>query len=149
MGPQGWYRDPYGSHDDRWFSDGKPSSLVRDQGAESYDDPPHGRPSAYPRERPAGEQLPPVRAVRAGTHYPLWAAWLPGLLTIAVWGFFWRSPFFVDVLALVVALLAAAVGAPRWRPAITVTSWVAFVLLCVGIPLLLAYAIGQGLNSGG
>jgi hypothetical protein len=34
---QGWYRDPYGIHDDRYFSDGQPTKLVRDGSAESYD----------------------------------------------------------------------------------------------------------------
>jgi hypothetical protein len=42
---QGWYRDPYGLHEDRYFSAGQPTKLVRDGGAESYDPPPP-RPSA-------------------------------------------------------------------------------------------------------
>ena len=37
---QGWYRDPYGVHEDRYFSAGTPSKLVRDKGHESYDAPP-------------------------------------------------------------------------------------------------------------
>jgi len=37
---EGWYRDPYALHEDRWFSDGTPTKLVRDDGRESYDDPP-------------------------------------------------------------------------------------------------------------
>ncbi len=44
MREEGWYRDPYGLHTDRWFSDGRPTKLVRDEGAESYDDPPTGDP---------------------------------------------------------------------------------------------------------
>ena len=56
MPVQGWCPDPYGRHDDRWFSDGKPTSLVRDQGTESYDEP----PLEYPRE-----QLLPDPAARA------------------------------------------------------------------------------------
>jgi hypothetical protein len=40
MRAEGWYRDPYGLQDDRWFSDGRPTRLVRDSGVESYDDPP-------------------------------------------------------------------------------------------------------------
>jgi hypothetical protein len=39
---QGWYRDPYRVHEDRYFSDGQPTKLVRDGGAESYDPPPPG-----------------------------------------------------------------------------------------------------------
>ena len=42
MRAEGWYRDPYLLHDDRWFSDGKPTRLVRDKAVESYDDPPSG-----------------------------------------------------------------------------------------------------------
>jgi hypothetical protein len=41
---QGWYRDPYGVHEDRYFSDGQPTKLVRDGCAESYDPPPPGPP---------------------------------------------------------------------------------------------------------
>jgi len=37
---EGWYRDPYELHEDRWFSDGQPTKLVRDDGQESYDEPP-------------------------------------------------------------------------------------------------------------
>jgi len=37
---QGWYRDPYGMHEDRYFSAGTPTKLVRDDGQESYDSPP-------------------------------------------------------------------------------------------------------------
>lgn len=37
---QGWFRDPYDQHDDRWFSAGQPTSLVRDHGVESQDAPP-------------------------------------------------------------------------------------------------------------
>ena len=44
MRAEGWYRDPYGIHDDRWFSDGQPTNLVRDQGTESRDEPPPGEP---------------------------------------------------------------------------------------------------------
>jgi hypothetical protein len=45
MQAEGWYRDPYGIHDDRWFSVGRPTFLVRDQGVESHDEPPTGEPS--------------------------------------------------------------------------------------------------------
>jgi hypothetical protein len=43
---QGWYRDPYRVHDDRYFSAGQPSKLVRDGGIEDYDPPPAGPPEA-------------------------------------------------------------------------------------------------------
>ena len=44
MHAEGWYRDPYGLHGDRWFSDGRPTNLVRDEGIESRDEPPPGKP---------------------------------------------------------------------------------------------------------
>jgi len=37
---EGWYRDPFGVHEDRWMSQGQPTKLVRDGGTESYDPPP-------------------------------------------------------------------------------------------------------------
>lgn len=37
---EGWYRDPYQVHDDRWMSAGLPTRLVRDGQTESYDEPP-------------------------------------------------------------------------------------------------------------
>ena len=37
---QGWYRDPYRIHEDRYFSEGLPTKLVRDAGEEAYDPPP-------------------------------------------------------------------------------------------------------------
>jgi hypothetical protein len=40
MAAEGWYLDPYRKHTDRWFSDGRPTKLVRDSGVESYDQPP-------------------------------------------------------------------------------------------------------------
>jgi hypothetical protein len=40
MRAEGWYQDPYTRHTDRWFSDGKPTALVRDAGVESHDPPP-------------------------------------------------------------------------------------------------------------
>jgi hypothetical protein len=38
--PHGWYVDPFGRHEARYFSEGKPSKLVRDGGRETYDPPP-------------------------------------------------------------------------------------------------------------
>jgi hypothetical protein len=37
---QGWYQDPFRLHEQRWFSDGRPTSLVRDGSAEADDAPP-------------------------------------------------------------------------------------------------------------
>lgn len=40
---EGWYLDPFGLHEQRWFSAGKPSRLVRD-GLVEANDPPPARP---------------------------------------------------------------------------------------------------------
>jgi hypothetical protein len=56
MNAEGWYQDPYGAHDDRWYSDGTPTALVRDAGTESQDPPPSG----------AVPQGPLVRSVAPG-----------------------------------------------------------------------------------
>jgi hypothetical protein len=37
---QGWFADPFGQHEARWFSDGSPTALVRDDGLGSMDPPP-------------------------------------------------------------------------------------------------------------
>ena len=55
MTAQGWYRDPYGVHEDRYFSAGQPTKLVRDAGEESYDPPPPGPPPEELTEVPAAE----------------------------------------------------------------------------------------------
>ena len=47
---EGWYTDPYGRHDARWLSQGRPTKLVRDGHTESYDAPPADEaPSVVPR----------------------------------------------------------------------------------------------------
>jgi hypothetical protein len=40
--PEGWYTDPYARHQQRWMSDGTPTSLVRDDGTTARDEPPSG-----------------------------------------------------------------------------------------------------------
>jgi hypothetical protein len=40
MNAEGWYVDPYRAHEDRWYSDGNPTALVRDAGVESHEPPP-------------------------------------------------------------------------------------------------------------
>jgi len=59
---EGWYLDPFGAHEQRWFSAGHPSKLVRDNGVESYDPPPAGhapRPlvPVATNERDSGDTL--------------------------------------------------------------------------------------------
>ncbi len=55
---EGWYRDPYGIHEDRWFSAGTPTWLVRDQGTEGHDDPPGYPPAGPPVEIPDIDRFP-------------------------------------------------------------------------------------------
>ena len=55
---EGWYRDPYGIHQDRWFSAGTPTALVRDQGVEGRDDPPGYPPPGPPAEIPEHDRFP-------------------------------------------------------------------------------------------
>lgn len=43
---QGWYQDPWGRHQDRYYSAGEATSLVRDDGVDGHDDPPAGGPDA-------------------------------------------------------------------------------------------------------
>jgi hypothetical protein len=45
---EGWFTDPYGVHEARWLSDGRPTKLVRDGEVESYDEPPAGEPTVVP-----------------------------------------------------------------------------------------------------
>lgn len=42
---EGWYRDPYATHGQRWVSQGRPTSLVSDRGVEGQDEPPDRTPS--------------------------------------------------------------------------------------------------------
>jgi hypothetical protein len=49
-GLQGWTADPFRLHEERYFSAGRPTKLVRDKGVDSYDEPPSDTfiPSAAP-----------------------------------------------------------------------------------------------------
>lgn len=51
MDAEGWFLDPFGRHEQRWFSAGVPTGLVRDGAVEASDEPPA---AAYdgPLERP-------------------------------------------------------------------------------------------------
>jgi hypothetical protein len=46
---EGWCTDPFGRHEARWLSAGKPTKLVRDGDVESYDDPLDEAPSEVPQ----------------------------------------------------------------------------------------------------
>jgi hypothetical protein len=71
---EGWYRDPYLVHEDRWYSAGQPTKLVRDGGIEAYDPPPAGPPKAalteLPNSQPAdGDDLRRADDPTAGAIY--------------------------------------------------------------------------------
>jgi len=55
MEAEGWYHDPYGLHEERWYSNGAPTALVRDAKVESKDPPPAGPPPADTLVRSAGD----------------------------------------------------------------------------------------------
>ena len=47
MEAEGWYLDPYGIHEERWYSSGTATGLVRDAHVESKDPPPpHAPPNS-------------------------------------------------------------------------------------------------------
>jgi hypothetical protein len=98
---QGWSADPFGLHDERYFSAGSPTKLVRDGRAESYDEPPPGAfepasvsgpaaglavpggfaagdPAASGAERPRGRELPGAYAGYAQAAAPAGDADRPG-----------------------------------------------------------------------
>lgn len=63
---QGWYADPFGVHEERYFSVGQPTKLVRDGPVESYDDPPSAKTSTVATgvDLPAlGDDAPAARFV--------------------------------------------------------------------------------------
>jgi hypothetical protein len=59
----GWKSDPFGLHEQRYFSQGEPTKLVRDGGVESYDPPPATGSSAAPA--PVAEPATPPAPVQA------------------------------------------------------------------------------------
>ena len=138
MQATGWYRDPYGLHDHRWFADGNPTSRVRDGGAESYDPSPGGAPPQFFRGHPV-YQLPSARVGWLGRPWPRWTVLLPGLLTLGVLGYFWS---FGLIPALFVVVLLVAGRVPGRRRPIAVTLWLAFAVSCCCIPLML-HALGN------
>jgi hypothetical protein len=72
---EGRHLDPYGLHEQRWFSDGQPTDLVRDEGVTSHDEPPSDEPPVALVEPPAAESRSDVhRADEAATGEPYDAA---------------------------------------------------------------------------
>lgn len=63
---EGWYLDPFRLHEQRWFSDGRPTRLVRDGGVEGNDPPPSMQVPHPPEEIPEDESGGPDDLKRAG-----------------------------------------------------------------------------------
>jgi hypothetical protein len=155
MRPQGWYRDPYGSHDERWFSGGEPTSLVCDDGIESRDEPPPdvslGQLPLIPAEsRPVLGGGP----ARGDLEWRWWTVLPPALLAFAVLfvaalGGIAASAMAcfdvcrpigagvsagtaaVPILAFVaIALLVAGLTEPAWRQVAFAALWAVFLLAC-------------------
>jgi hypothetical protein len=49
---EGWFTDPWGHHEARWFSLGKAADLVRDGGVEGHDPVPNTPPTLTPAPIP-------------------------------------------------------------------------------------------------
>jgi hypothetical protein len=69
---EGWYEDPFGIHEYRWFSDGVPTALVKDGPTEATDPPPAGEVSRplVPEEPAAGSGADGSDLLRAGEAGP-------------------------------------------------------------------------------
>jgi hypothetical protein len=67
---QGWSADPFGLHEERYFSAGRATKLVRDGKVESYDDPPSETYQAPDDEAEAEEARPVFRAGVSGQYGP-------------------------------------------------------------------------------
>jgi hypothetical protein len=75
---QGWYGDPFLQHDARWFSDGTPTALVRDEGIDSTDPPPSTWSATHlaPALEAEGQLLPARRGTeRTGGGPPINGIW--------------------------------------------------------------------------
>jgi len=85
--PQGWFEDPFGVHQHRWISRGRPSDLVRDDGAESYDAPPDGPlpgPLVPANRSSAPTTVNPGRPGRRHRRPLIWAGGAIALLVVVV-----------------------------------------------------------------
>lgn len=68
-GWEGWFTDPFGRHEARWLSGGKPTDLVRDGDVESYDEPPTESLSTVPELIDDASDDPPTPRPNRATDY--------------------------------------------------------------------------------
>jgi hypothetical protein len=141
---QGWHRDPSGAHEDRWFSAGRATPLVRDHGVVSREDlPPDKQPGRRDPAEPSVRDKFPAWAY----FWTYWAVVVPCLVAFAAAGVIvavslvsqptkgfdlagaavaWvqadRAGQVVACLATAVLLIAAA-QRPGWRRTIALTMW--------------------------
>jgi hypothetical protein len=102
---QGWYRDPYGIHGQRWISAGHATSLVRDDGVESRDEPPHGTP-LVPEDHWRAAAEPQARLGREDAVRPsIWSSLGPWLRFALI-----ALTFLVLIAAVIFIFLAWAVS---------------------------------------
>jgi hypothetical protein len=66
---QGWSADPFGLHEERYFSAGRPTKLVRDGTVESYEDPPSDT-YEVPDDEPEAEAFAPAPAAAPARYAP-------------------------------------------------------------------------------
>jgi hypothetical protein len=62
---QGWCADPFQLHEERYFSSGRPTKLVRDGKLESYEDPPS---YDVPDDEPEADGFGPAPAAAPGSY---------------------------------------------------------------------------------
>ena len=119
MNAEGWYRDPYLRHDARWYSAGKPTALVMDDGSVSRDPIPDGPisavdimpaplPDADPTPYDAGPADDP--GIRSGVDDPFGLR--PAVRMVQYGTSLWRFPllgFGCAITILAVAGISAAI----------------------------------------
>jgi hypothetical protein len=85
---EGWFVDPFGAHEARWFSGGWPTALIRDSGVESHEDPPGTTYVGHLTPADEESSVGPDDLRRAGTEDE---AYDPSTGVRAVWEWFLRE----------------------------------------------------------
>ena len=87
---QGWYEDPWGRHEARYFSAGRPTDLVLDGTVEGHDPPPDEIPDVFP-PAPVGREdtTAPLRK-RSRRSIPGFVLYVGCFLLLVAIAFGWR-----------------------------------------------------------